>query len=101
MNLVIDIGNSRIKLAVFQNSEILHHFVVDELHPEHIQDLLKKHADLKNVIVSSVRDYPAELKHFLRQSFDTYIELDADTPVPIINRYKTPESLGKDRLAAA
>ncbi|WP_159517663.1 type III pantothenate kinase [Sunxiuqinia indica] len=101
MNLVIDIGNSRIKLAVFENSEILHHIVVDELHPEHIQDLLLQHDDLKNVIVSSVRDYSAELKHFLRQSFDTYIELDADTPVPIINRYKTPESLGKDRLAAA
>ena len=29
------------------------------------------------------------------------IVLDSNTPLPIINKYKTPETIGKDRLAAA
>src|SRR5690606_26439005 len=32
--------------------------------------------------------------------FDQFIELDSNTPLPIENCYKTPETLGKDRIAA-
>lgn len=101
MNLVLDIGNSRIKLALFENNKLSYHVIVDELLPEQIQDLLDNHAGLNNAIVSSVRDYPEELRHILTDSFDNFIELDAKTPVPITNRYQTPQTLGKDRLAAA
>jgi type III pantothenate kinase len=55
---------------------------------------------IKNAIVSSVKGYPipgsARLKRYLNQ----YIELDPYTPLPIKNSYRTPDSLGKDRLAA-
>ncbi|WP_430974249.1 type III pantothenate kinase [Sunxiuqinia rutila] len=101
MNLVIDIGNSRIKLALFNERDLMFNVPLDELKPDHIQVLLDEHDDLKHAIVSSVRDYPQELNDFLKHSFETFIELDANTPVPITNRYQTPETLGKDRLAAA
>jgi type III pantothenate kinase len=101
MNLVIDIGNSRIKLALFSERDLMFNVPLDELKAEHIQVLLDEHDDLKSAIVSSVREYPAELKTFFQKSFEHFIELDANTPVPIINRYETPETLGKDRLAAA
>ena len=101
MNLVIDIGNSRMKLALFNERDLMFNVPVDDLKTEHIQVLLDEHPDLKNVIVSAVRDYPDGLKAFLKSSFEHFIELDAETPVPIVNKYETPETLGKDRLAAA
>jgi type III pantothenate kinase len=101
MNLVIDIGNSRIKLALFSERDLMFNVPLDELKPEHIQVLLDEHDDLKSAIISSVREYPAALKAFLENSFENFIELNANTPVPITNGYETPETLGKDRLAAA
>ena len=56
---------------------------------------------LKKVILSSVKNYPTELKKELQNKFETFIELDENTPLPIENLYKTPETLGKDRIAAA
>lgn len=101
MNLVIDIGNSRMKLALFNERDLMFNVPLDDLEPKHIQVLMDEHPELKNVIVSAVRDYPAELRDFLQNSFEHFIELDSQTPVPIINKYETPETLGKDRLAAA
>lgn len=101
MNLVIDIGNSRIKLALFSERDLMFNVPLDEVKPEQIQVLLDEHDDLKHAIVSSVREYPEELKNFLKNNFENFIELNADTPVPLINCYETPETLGKDRLAAA
>lgn len=101
MNLVIDIGNSRIKLALFSERDLMFNVPLDEVKPEQIKVLLDEHDDLKHAIVSSVRDYPEELKSFLENNFENFIELNADTPVPLINCYETPETLGKDRLAAA
>ena len=43
----------------------------------------------------------AELKTALKDSFEKFIELDSTTPLPIENKYKTKETLGKDRLALA
>ena len=45
---------------------------LDELKPEHVQVLLDEHPDLNKVIVSSVREYPDELKAFLQNSFDYF-----------------------------
>ncbi|KOH42856.1 type III pantothenate kinase [Sunxiuqinia dokdonensis] len=101
MNLVIDIGNSRIKLALFSERDLMFNVPLDEVKPEQVKVLLDEHDDLKHAIVSSVRDYPEELKSFLENNFENFIELNADTPVPLINCYETPETLGKDRLAAA
>lgn len=101
MNLVIDIGNTRIKLALFSERDLLFNVPLDELKVEHIQLLLDEHAQLNKAILSSVREYPSEVRDFLSQKFDQFIELDYQTPVPIINRYQSPETLGLDRLAAA
>ena len=52
------------------------------------------------MIISSVKDYPAELKKALQEQFGQFIELGPETPLPIENLYQTKETLGKDRLAA-
>lgn len=99
MNLAIDIGNSRIKLGVFRESELVEKYIWETWTLEKIKNLATNQ-NVKNVIFSNVgRNMPEEIAHFLRQHFFC-IELNTQTPLPIQNTYKTPETLGKDRLAA-
>jgi len=101
MNLVIDIGNTRTKFSVFNKGEVLITVPVDEFLPEHIVVLQNEHPDLSQVILSAVKDYSPKLKTALQNKFEFFLELDSKTPLPIENLYKTPETLGKDRIAAA
>jgi type III pantothenate kinase len=101
MNLVIDIGNTRTKFSVFNKGEVLITVPVEEFLPEHIDVLQNEHPGLQKAILSSVKDYPAKLKQALQNKFEYFLELDENTPLPIENCYKTPVTLGKDRIAAA
>lgn len=100
MNLVIDIGNTRTKFSVMNRGEVLITVPVDELKPEHIGLLKHEYPDLQKAILCSVKDYPVALKAELER-FEKFIELDENTPLPVKNLYKTPGTLGKDRIAAA
>ena len=100
MNLVIDQGNSAAKVAIFEQNRL----VTVERHPLLTEELLhdvceRFHVD--NVILCSVIDVAFQLKQFLRQHSVFFMELTHLSSVPLINEYKTPETLGKDRLAAA
>ena len=101
MNLAIDIGNTRTKFSVFNHGEEMITVPVDEFLPSHVNVLLKEHPSIDKVILSAVKDYSPGLKEYLQKNFKSFIELDADTPLPVENLYKSKETLGKDRLAAA
>ncbi|MEL7585375.1 MAG: type III pantothenate kinase [Prolixibacteraceae bacterium] len=101
MNLVIDIGNTRIKLALFNDHDLMFNVPLDELKTEHLRILREEHPQLNKAILSSVRDYPDDVRDFLTTAFDQFIEFNHQTPVPITNLYLTPETLGLDRLASA
>ena len=100
MNLVIDIGNTRTKFSVCNRGDVLITVPVDEFLPSHIDVLQLEYDGLNSVILSSVKDYSAELKKALQNKFETFIELNHTTPLPIENCYKSKETLGKDRIAA-
>ncbi len=100
MNLVIDIGNTRTKFSVFNRGEVLITVPVDEFRPEHIDVLKNEHPGLNKVILSATKDYSRKLKKALQQNFEQFIELDANTPLPLKNCYETKDTLGKDRIAA-
>ena len=74
---------------------------LDHLTANHVKMLKNEHPQLKKAILSSVKPYNEELKRVLSGEFDQYIELDHLTELPIENLYETPETLGKDRIAAA
>jgi type III pantothenate kinase len=101
VNLVIDIGNTRTKLALFNDFDLMFNVPIDELKPEQVIMLQEEHPLLNRAILSSVKEYNPQLRELLASSFETFIELDHTTPIPITNCYSTPETLGKDRLAAA
>jgi type III pantothenate kinase len=97
-NLVVDFGNTLTKVAVYQDNELiclekttlLTTALLDKLRLEYFPDF---------AIISSVIEIPDDIRHYLETNFKFY-ELTHQTPVPVKNLYKTPETLGKDRLAA-
>jgi len=74
---------------------------IDNLIAEHVLMLKNEHPQLNKVILSTVKPYSEDLKRVLSEEFEQFIELDHLTDLPIENLYETPETLGKDRLAAA
>ncbi len=74
---------------------------MDHLSTDHVKMLKNEHPQLNKAILSSVKPVDKELIDFLSGNFDSFIELNHQTEIPIENLYETPETLGKDRLAAA
>lgn len=97
MDLVVDVGNTSVKAALFENNGI--HKVIrvknafDDLRSE-----LEKYG-IERMIVSSTRDNVQEVSVYWKDDFPV-VALDHNLPLPIEIAYKTPETLGKDRVAA-
>ncbi len=99
MNLIIDVGNSYVKLAVFEDSELIHREVVlikDIL--EGIKLISNKYNSIKNAIISSVGKLNEKDIKIIDKSFNLLV-LDSKTKLPYLNLYKTPKTLGVDRIA--
>jgi type III pantothenate kinase len=101
MNLIIDIGNSRTKFSIFNRNKEMISVPAHEFLPSHVDILLREYPGLDKVILSSVKNDSPELKKHLQNHFKTCIELNAGTPLPIENCYRSKETLGNDRIAAA
>lgn len=100
-NLIIDIGNTRTKIALFNEHDLMFNVTMDRLSPQQVMMLKEEHVQLNSAILSTVRPADQELLAVLNDQFEQFIELDHTTALPIENLYDTPETLGKDRLAAA
>jgi type III pantothenate kinase len=101
MLLTIDVGNSRIKVAVFEYDKKIELFIFDqEKTLINIKNIFKKYSNIKKVMLSSVGNLNEEIVHFIQNTFPTNI-LDHKTTFPFTNLYATPETLGIDRLVLA
>ena len=100
MNLIVDIGNTRTKFYIFNRGDLAISVPVDDFEPGYIELLQNEYPQLDKAIVSSVKDYSPEIKQKFQESFQTFVELDSETPLPVQNNYKTKETLGYDRIAA-
>ena len=98
MKIIIDIGNTNVKTAIFEGNEILEIKTSEDISIKDIEFLHKKYPEITTVIASSVRQMPQLISEFLKNNF-AFIEFNENTPIPIKNSYKTPKTLGKDRLA--
>lgn len=98
MNLIIDVGNTRIKAAVFENDTLIEVFVFDSnVLIEKVGFLIKKYPIDKGII-SSVKNISKNELDQLNKFF-SFLVLDSSTKVPFKNLYKTPQTLGVDRIA--
>ena len=100
MNLIVDIGNTLVKLAVFDGGRIVAQRCVERLHPSMLGELLEGRRAAK-AVVASTRGEADDVVETVRPYADYLLEFTSQTPVPVANAYHTPETLGRDRLAAA
>lgn len=102
MNLTVDRGNTLTKVALFDDlGHIVETLVVKDLNaltglPFGVND-----AENDNIrcIISSV--VPLQSADLDALTDFRYTIFDYTTPIPLVNGYETPETLGLDRLAAA
>ena len=97
MNLAIDIGNTRTKFGFFKNGRLRKKMYWESTDLNTLEVLLDNQK-VENIICSTVKTVDPNFESILRTRF--YTRLEAETPLPIKNKYRTPKTLGKDRLAA-
>lgn len=100
MNLIVDIGNTLVKLAVFEAGRPVAERNAERLLPAAV-DALVAEFPVRRAILSSTRGDAADAAAMLRQRVGSLLHFTPQTPVPIRNAYRTPATLGRDRLAAA
>ncbi|MCR5849838.1 MAG: type III pantothenate kinase [Bacteroidaceae bacterium] len=99
MKLIIDIGNTVVKMVAFRGDEPVEEIRLEGGEISGIDAFVDKY-NFRSGIVGTVRDLtPTETEALDRLPFPM-LRFSPDIPVPITNRYRTPETLGSDRLAA-
>jgi len=96
-NLTIDIGNTSAKVLVFEMDAICYRKCVQSISVKDILTLLKRfkpHA----AIISAVAPVSKALLKMLND-YTSLTVLNYTVKVPVKIRYRTPETLGPDRLA--
>lgn len=101
MNIIIDIGNTCVKIVCFDGENVVEEVRADKNETGCLQDFCSKYrfdkgiysnvSDLNNEFSNTIKSLPFPMLHFVCD----------ETPIPIINKYSTPHTLGTDRLAAA
>ena len=101
MLLAIDVGNTQIKLAVFEQNNIKIQKIVSlSSWKIEVQNILDFNDLIDNIIVSSVGNlYENEFKNITSKAKLNFIT--ANSKFPFINSYTTPNTLGADRMVLA
>jgi type III pantothenate kinase len=101
MNLILDIGNTRTKMALFDAThKVQQKKVQTECDCPSIEAFIETQP-IEAAILTNSGVVPNAVLTWLQNRFSTFIHLSNTTPIPIANHYDTPLTLGKDRLAAA
>lgn len=104
MNLCIDQGNSRTKVAVFGDDGALVNdwmFRSQDFHANDVEKIFRFHPEICASIISSVINIDPAVVNTLNRHSKRFVLFDNTTPIPIPNHYATPNTLGQDRMAAA
>lgn len=101
MNLVLDLGNTKVKAAVFSDQdEILELFTWESIEIDKIGQIISKYLIDSAILCTVVKD-TIEIENYLESNVQYFLKLSYNTNLPIKNNYTTPETLGLDRIAAA
>jgi len=99
MNLVIDVGNTLVKLAIFDQDQLLESTSSSSANAlKHVKTLFETYPKLTNGIISSTAQVPEDLKKELTLELNL-VEFTHQSKVNFKNNYATPETLGLDRIA--
>ena len=97
-NLCIDIGNTRTKIALFDDAMVEDQWTLTNGQDLQLDDKAKQ---IDGVILSSTAKVDEEMmRAFMQLPCSIHEVLNWQTPIPVENLYTTPQTLGMDRLAA-
>ena len=101
MLITIDVGNSRIKVAVFEQDILLDLIVVDpnEALP-FFSGIFIQYPKIEKALFSSVGKFDNNVLAFIQKQVNTLV-INQHTKFPFSNHYATPETLGIDRMVLA
>jgi type III pantothenate kinase len=97
ITLCFDLGNTRAKMAVFENANFKEEVVLTDLEPQTIAQYIT-HYQPSFSILSSVIHHPAHVEEILAAS-TTFHKLDHTSKLPLTTPVGKPETIGADRLA--
>lgn len=100
MYLTIDQGNSEAKIALWEGSALVDFRMEPSLTPRRVGDFVSGRR-IDGSIYCSVGREDVDLLRYLRHLSGRALRLTPDTRVPIRISYRTPSTLGSDRVAAA
>ena len=101
MILTIDVGNTRVKAAVFEQNNLLQKDVFEIVSLViSIEKLISKFPKIKKIVVGSVKNVQKSAFVVFENNFEIHF-ISRKDPFPFKNLYKTPQTLGIDRLVLA
>ena len=99
LNLIIDIGNTMAKVALFDNNDIVEVLTESNYSLGCLAELCARYP-IEQGIVATVIDLNEQVLTDLAALSFPLLWLNHQTPLPVVNLYETPETLGYDRMAA-
>ncbi|MGB7394226.1 MAG: type III pantothenate kinase [Pricia sp.] len=101
MNLIIDAGNTAVKLAVFDRKKLVFHQRSEFEHvARQVKEICDHYPKINHGIVSSFGNLDRKVMAVLAVFAEMH-ELGPSSKVPFKNSYATPQTLGVDRMALA
>jgi type III pantothenate kinase len=101
MILTVDVGNTRIKAAVFEGDILLEHFVfVKEELQKNIKNILNIFKNTTHLVVASVGNVNEQSFLDFEKEVVVHFVSHKDS-FPFVNGYETPQTLGIDRMVLA
>jgi type III pantothenate kinase len=92
-----DLGNTRAKLAIFENRAFREELVLTDLEESAIAPLIRTHQPVYSIL-SSVIHHPASLEALLQKT-TRFHKLNHHSKLPLTTPVGKPETIGADRLA--
>ena len=99
MNLIVDIGNTSTKLAVFEGGKKLSITRINDLSCEELEKMISSF-NIEKAIISSVRKLPPFIADLFSANIPNVHFLTHKSRLPFKTEYETPETLGPDRIGA-
>ena len=99
MNLIIDVGNTLVKIAVFENNLLVFKKSCEKTDfLSELDEVSGNYLGIKDVIVASVGDFSEGDFLELKNRYKVFV-LTHKIQIPFKNKYSSPETLGVDRIA--
>ena len=97
MNLILDVGNSLLKIALFKKSQLIQKFKFTENYKRNIEDIISEN-NVTHSIISNVGRIDDSIINILKESTNLLL-VSNQLKFPFKNLYKSKNTLGQDRLA--